>query len=103
MGRPIRQALGTLGLRRLPLPITSQMGGDKAAGGRSCSPRPWPIDTRLRDGLAFAKEPYLHSLRMPLAEAVALDEAQLVAGGQAGTGSETNAKGTAESEGTVFA
>ncbi len=53
--------------------------------------RRWPqlfaeavaIDTRLRDGLAFAKEPYLHSLRMPLAEAVALDEAHLSAGGQA--------------------
>ena len=52
--------------------------------------RRWPqlfaeavaIDTKLRDGLAFAKEPYLHSLRMPLAEAVALDEAQLAAGGQ---------------------
>ena len=24
------------------------------------------IDARLRDGLAFAKEPYLHSLRLPL-------------------------------------
>ena len=47
--------------------------------------RRWPelfaeaveIDARLRDGLAFAKEPYLHTLRMPLAEAVALDEAEL--------------------------
>ena len=36
----------------------------------------------MRGGLAFAKEPYLHSLRMPLAEAVALDEAVLGAGGQ---------------------
>ena len=47
--------------------------------------RRWPelfaeaveIDARLRDGLAFAKEPYLHSTRMPLAEAVALDEVGL--------------------------
>ena len=47
--------------------------------------RRWPglfaeaveIDTRMRGGLAFAKEPYLHSLRMPLAEAVALDEEAL--------------------------
>lgn len=51
---------------------------------RAC-PRPdrgWPdlfdeaveIDAKMRDGLAFAKEPYLHSLRMPLDEADALDE-----------------------------
>ena len=47
--------------------------------------RRWPelfaeaveIDDRMRGGLAFAKEPYLHSLRMPLAEAVALDEEAL--------------------------
>ena len=47
--------------------------------------RRWPelfaeaveIDDRLRGGLAYVKEPYLHSLRMPLAEAVALDEAEL--------------------------
>ena len=38
------------------------------------------IDADMRDGLAFAKEPYLHSLRMPLDEAIALDEANLVAG-----------------------
>ena len=52
--------------------------------------RRWPelfaeavgIDARMRGGLAFAKEPYLHSLRMPLAEAVALDEAALGADGQ---------------------
>ena len=52
--------------------------------------RRWPelfaeaaeIDSRLRDGLAFAKEPYLHSLRLPLAQAVALDEAELGAVGQ---------------------
>ena len=51
--------------------------------------RRWPelfaeaveIDDRMRGGLAFAKEPYLHSLRMPLAEAVALDEANLGADG----------------------
>ena len=46
--------------------------------------RRWPelfadaveIDARMRGGLAFAKEPYLHSLRTPLAQAVALDEAE---------------------------
>ena len=51
--------------------------------------RRWPelfaeavqIDAKLRGGLAFAKEPYLHSLRMPLAEAVALDEETLGADG----------------------
>ena len=54
--------------------------------------RRWPelfaeaveIDARLRGGLAFAKEPYLHTLRMPLAEAVALDEAELGTDGQRG-------------------
>ena len=52
--------------------------------------RRWPelfaeaveIDDRMRGRLAFAKEPYLHSLRMPLAEAVALDEARLGRNGQ---------------------
>ena len=51
--------------------------------------RRWPelfaeaveIDDRMRNGLAFAKEPYLHSLRMPLADAVALDEETLGADG----------------------
>ena len=44
--------------------------------------RRWPelfveavqIDANLRGGLAFAKEPYLHPTRLPLAQAVALDE-----------------------------
>ena len=53
--------------------------------------RRWPqlfaeaveIDLKLRDGLAFAKEPYLHPRRMPLAEAVKLDEAVLGMDGQA--------------------
>ena len=40
------------------------------------------IDAKMRGVLAFAKEPSLHSLRMPLAEAVALAEAQLATGGQ---------------------
>ena len=52
--------------------------------------RRWPelfaeavqIDAKLRGGLAFAKEPYLHSLRMPLAQAVALDEAEMGTDGE---------------------
>ena len=48
--------------------------------------RRWPelfgeaveIDAGLRDGLAYVKEPYLHMLRMPLAEAVALDEVEML-------------------------
>ena len=44
--------------------------------------RRWPelfaeavqTDANLRGRLAFAKEPYLHPLRLPLAEAVMLDE-----------------------------
>ena len=52
--------------------------------------RRWPemfaeaveIDARLRDGLALDKTPYLHMLRVPLAEAVALDEAEMGADGQ---------------------
>ena len=51
--------------------------------------RRWPelfaeavqIDASLRGGLAFAKEPYLHPTRMPLAQAVALDEAEPGEGG----------------------
>ena len=34
----------------------------------------------MRGGLAFAKEPYLHPRRIPLAEAVRLDQAELAAG-----------------------
>ena len=53
--------------------------------------RRWPelfaeavdIDARMRDGLALVKTPYLHMMRMPLAEAVALDEVQLGAEWQA--------------------
>lgn len=66
---PVRQAAGTLGPRL---------------------DRGWPdlfaeaveTDAKMRDGLAFAKEPYLHSLRTPLDEAVALDEAKLGGEGQ---------------------
>ena len=47
--------------------------------------RRWPelfaeavaIDSRLRAGLPYAKEPYLHSMRIPLDQAVALDEVKL--------------------------
>ena len=35
------------------------------------------VDAGLRDGLALDKTPYLHMLRKPLAEAVALDEVEL--------------------------
>ena len=35
------------------------------------------IDDNLRGKLAFAKEPYFHPLRLPLGEAVALDEPRL--------------------------
>ena len=39
------------------------------------------FDARMRDGLAFAKEPFLHSLRKSLDEAVAQDEENLEAEG----------------------
>ena len=53
--------------------------------------RRWPdlfaeaveVDARRSNGLALEKTSYLHMTRMPLAEAVALDEAVLGAGGQA--------------------
>ena len=52
--------------------------------------RRWPelfaeaveIDASLRGGLAFVKEPYLHPRRIPLAEAVMRDEAELESVGQ---------------------
>ena len=52
--------------------------------------RRWPelfaeaveIDANMRGRLAFAKEPYLHPLRMPLAQAVRQDEAELGTDGQ---------------------
>ena len=67
--------------------------------------RRWPelfaeaveIDSRLRDGLALDKTPYLHTLRRPLAEAVALDEAGLgMTDNETGLG--TSARDTAECE-----
>ena len=50
--------------------------------------RRWPelfaeaveIDARMRGRLTFAKEPYLHPRRIPLAEAVRLDQAEMAAG-----------------------
>ena len=52
--------------------------------------RRWPklfaeavdIDARMRGGLALDKTPYLHSLQMPLPEAVALDGADMGPDGQ---------------------
>ncbi|MDD9996044.1 MAG: hypothetical protein OXS35_09945 [Dehalococcoidia bacterium] len=38
------------------------------------------IDTIMRGRLAFAREPYLHPRRIPLAEAVRLDQAEMGAG-----------------------
>ena len=54
-------------------------GSDRQGDGigrRQCTDNYKRSKARMRDGLAFAKEPYLHSLRTPLAEAVALDEVQ---------------------------
>ena len=52
--------------------------------------RRWPelfaeaveIDANLRSGPALDKTPYLHPLRIPLAEAVMLDEAEMGDDGQ---------------------
>ena len=52
--------------------------------------RRWPelfaeaveIDANMRGKLAFAKESYLHPRRVPLAQAVSLDEAELRTDGQ---------------------
>ena len=70
--------------------------------------RRWPmlfaevveIDSNLRGKLAFAKEPYLHPRRLPLAQAGNLDEAGLrVARDPDGFGNEC--EGTAASDGTL--
>ena len=76
--RPLR----TLGLRRLSLPVPTEMDWRRR--------RRWPelfaeaveIDARMRSRLALRKTPYLHMLRIPLAEAVALDEEVLGRDGQ---------------------
>ena len=47
------------------------------------------IDANLRGRLAFAKEPYLHPLRIPLGQAVSLDESGLgIVGRSDGFGNE---------------
>ena len=38
------------------------------------------IDANMRGGVASAREPYLHPRRIPLAEAVGLDQAEMAAG-----------------------
>ena len=38
------------------------------------------MEANMRGGLAFAREPYLHPRRIPLAEAVRLDQAEMTAG-----------------------
>ena len=73
---PLRPATGAFSLHRLPIPVTAAVGRDQA--------RRWPelfaeaveIDANMRGKLAFAKEPYLHPRRVPLAQAVSLDEAE---------------------------
>ena len=35
------------------------------------------IDANIREGLAYVKEPYLHTRRTPLNQAVALDEVEM--------------------------
>ena len=78
----LRQASGTLGLRRLPLPVPPAVGGDQAQMAGDV--RRGGGDRRQIAGRAGAldKTPYLHSLRVPLAEAVALDEVGLRDDGQ---------------------
>ena len=51
-------------------------------------------DARVRDRLAYAKEPYLHSLQVPLAHGVALTEAALATEGS-GKASQMRASGAA--------
>ena len=51
------------------------------------------IDGRMRGGLAFAKKSYLYMLRIPLDEAVALDEAS-PGGADSEAGSGTSVTGT---------
>ena len=58
------------------------------------------IDSNLLGKLAFAKEPYLHPRRMPLAQAVNLDEAGLELPGTR-TGSATSVRVTVASDGTL--
>ena len=68
--------------------------------------RRWPdlfaeaveIDTSMRGGLAFAKEPYLHPRRIPLSEAVRLDQAELGTEMDRDPASSTSAMATAVSE-----
>ena len=38
------------------------------------------MDANMRGGLAFAREPYLHPRRIPLAEAVKLDQSEMAKG-----------------------
>ena len=56
------------------LPVSPTLGGDEAKVA-GCVGKAVEIATSMWDNLAFAKEPYLDPRRMPLAQAVVLDEA----------------------------
>ena len=63
---PLRPAAGAVSLHWLPIPVTAAVGRDQAqVAGAVC--RGSGIDANLRGRLAFAKEPYLHPRRVPLA------------------------------------
>ena len=82
VGSPLRQAPGTLGLRRLPVPVPSQMGGDQAQMAGAV--RRGGGDRRQVAGRAGIHQGAVlaYAADAPLAEAVALDEAELGTDGQ---------------------
>ena len=97
-GRSLREEVKGLtnhsGSRRyvdIPVYLKGRDGEGNGIGRRQCTDnykiRPVRRKVRellgLRRGLALDKTPYLHARRLPLAQAVALDEAHLGDDGQA--------------------
>ena len=60
-----------------PFQSRSSVGSRRSAGGRSCSPRRWRSTPTCGAGWPSPKSPICISLRIPLAQAVRQDEAEL--------------------------
>ena len=93
----LRQAAGTLGLRRLPLPVPLSGGSRPSAGGRSCSPRRWRSTRTCAAGWPSPRSPTFTPCGCPSPRRSRSTKRTLEPMGNR-TGSATSARGTVASE-----
>ncbi len=86
------RSLGTLALRRLPRPVTPEMGRDETQVAELFAEET-EIAASPRDRLAYVEEPHLHARQLSLAAVDNLDEAGLGTNGQTdGIGNECDGR-----------